>query len=191
MVRPSLLVALCGLLSGYAVADAPLANAVVIVIRHAEKPLEGDFLTPAGVARANAYPKFFKTLKIDGKPFHVDHIFASTDSKKSHRPRLTIEPTAKALNLDVDVRYPNKEYDALVKDLETHPYGKGIIISWHHGNIPKLLVSLGAPDTLIPDGKWPDQTFDWAVALKFDAAGKVIPKASKIIHEHLMPGDSK
>jgi len=170
---------------------APLANAIVLIVRHAEKPAEGDELTTAGTARAQAYARYFQNLKIDGKPFRVDHIFAAADSKNSHRPRLTVEPLGQALKLSVDVRFKNKDYEGLVSDLKTHPYGKDIVVCWHHGNIPKLLAAFGAPASLVPGGKWPEATYDWMIELKFDSDGKVIPTESKRIAEHLMPGDSK
>ena len=170
---------------------SPLANATVLVIRHGEKPAEGTGLTPAGEARAKAYVGFFKNLKVAGKPIHIDHIFATKDSKNSFRERLTVEPLGKALNLPLDLRFKNKAYGEMVKDIQTHNYGKGILICWHHGNIAPLVKSFGAAENLIPGGKWPDETFDWLVELKFDANGKLIPNQTKTIHEHLMPTDSK
>jgi hypothetical protein len=167
----------------------PLGNAVILVIRHAEKPDEGDWLTPAGVARANAYPTYFAHLKIDGKRFHIDHIFAAADSRKSRRPRLTVEPLGRALNMPIDHRFKNGDYQDLVNDLESHPYGKDIVVCWHHGKIPELIEALGAPASLFPTGKWPDDIFDQVIELKFDADGKLIPSQAKILHEHLMPGD--
>src|ERR1700722_2723870 len=74
-----------------------LANAVVIVIRHGEKPDDGTGLTPAGEARAKAYVKYFADYQVDGQPLHLDKIFATADSKSSFRERLTVEPLAKAL----------------------------------------------------------------------------------------------
>ena len=41
----------------------------------------------------------------------------------------------------------------------------------------------GNPDTLFPEGKWPDEVFDWVVLLETDGGGKVI--AQKLIKEHL------
>jgi len=172
-------------------ASSPLANATVLVIRHAEKPEEGTGLTPAGEARAKAYALYFHKLTIDGKPFRVNHIFATKDSKKSYRERLTVEPLGKAVNLAIDDRFKNNSFAELAEDLKTHPYGKDILICWHHGKIPELVQALGGPTTLIPGGKWPAATFDWVVELKFDPSGKIDLKRTKVIHEHLMPGDSK
>jgi hypothetical protein len=171
--------------------DSPLAGATVIVIRHAEKQPDGDGLTPAGIARAGAYPTFFKSLKVGGVPFRITHIVATHDSKHSARERLTVEPLAKGLHIEIDSRFKNGAFQELTSDLETHEYGKGIVICWHHGKIPALLSSLGAPPNLVPGGTWPTNTYDWMVELRFDAQGKLIPRDAKIVHEHLMPGDAR
>src|ERR1700739_189149 len=76
-------------------------NAVVLIIRHAEQPEQGDGLSPAGEARAKDYINVFKSLAIDGRPLKLDYIFAAADSRESRRPRLTVEPTAQALGLAV------------------------------------------------------------------------------------------
>jgi len=48
----------------------------------------------------------------------------------------------------------------------------------------KLLASLGAsPAAFLPNGRWPDDAFDWVVALRFDQEGHLIPSASRVIDE--------
>lgn len=174
------------------VAKSGLSNAVVLVIRHGEKPAEGDQLAPAGVRRAQAYVGYFKRYKIDGRPLHLDAIFATADSKNSARERLTAAPLAKSLGLKLDQRYANKEYGELADDLRAHSYGHEILICWHHGHIPDLLEALGAdPKRLLPGGKWPNSTFDWLVEIHYDANGRPIPGQTKVVHERLMPGDSQ
>jgi hypothetical protein len=61
-------------------------------------------------ARANAYVKNFKNLTIDGQPLKLDYLFAVADSRSSHHPRLTIEPTAKELGLTIDTRFKNQQF---------------------------------------------------------------------------------
>ena len=93
--------------------SSALTNAVILVIRHAEKPDTGDNLTPAGEARARAYAGYFKNFTMDGQPLKLDYLFAATDSAKSQRPRLTVEPTAKELGLKIDSRFSDKQPLAL------------------------------------------------------------------------------
>ena len=173
-----------------AAAKSGLANSVVLVIRHGEKPTSGTGLAPAGEARAQAYAKYFPSYRFNGKPFHVDYIFATADSKNSFRERLTVAPLASATKLKTDLRFKNKEYQALADAMRAKSYGKNIVICWHHGKIPVLLTALGADAAkLIPGGKWPDETFDWVIQLAYDKHGKIIPTQTARIPERLMPGD--
>lgn len=71
-----------------------LKNAVILVIRHAEKPDKGKHLSQAGKARANAYVDYFKNYKVNDKALKLESLFAAADTKGSHRPRLTLESTA-------------------------------------------------------------------------------------------------
>jgi len=147
-----------------------LVDTTVLIVRHGEKPAEGTDLTPAGVARANAYPAFFKKYHdMYGRRVHIDHIFATADSKGSHRERLTMEPLAKSLNLQLDLRFKNKQYGDLVDALKSKSYGHTVLICWHHGHIPDMLSAFGAqPAKLLPGGKWPEDHFDYVIELDFD-----------------------
>jgi hypothetical protein len=192
----SVLVALCLVPVAYASAanklgEQPclaLTNATILIIRHAEKPEVGFELTPAGVARAHAYVGYFEHFKIDDQPVTLDHLFCAADSKGSHRPRLTVEPIASALNLPLDNRFSAKDPAGLDAEIRSHPHGHTLLICWHHGAIPGVLESLGAdPTALLPQGKWPDATFDWVIELRYDTQGRL--HETHLIHEHLMPAD--
>jgi broad specificity phosphatase PhoE len=167
-----------------------LKNTVILVIRHAEKSDDGYELSADGEERAKAYINYFKDFTIDGKPLKLDYLFAAADSKESHRPRLTIEPTSKALGLALDTRFRSKNVQGLADEIKSEPHGKGILIVWHHEEIPALLRALGAdPDHVIPNAKWPGHVFDWLIQLRYDQNGQLIEV--KRINEKLMPGDSK
>src|ERR1700761_770641 len=119
--------------NAFAKDDFPaLKDATVLIIRHAEKPETGNYLNAAGVARAKAYVNYFKNLTLDGQPVKLTSIFAAADSKKSQRPRLTVEPTSEALGLPIDSRFSEKECDELAQDLAAKPHGNAILIAWHH-----------------------------------------------------------
>ncbi|MDR3460109.1 MAG: flagellar basal body-associated protein FliL [Verrucomicrobiae bacterium] len=168
--------------------SAALTNAVILVIRHAEKPASGHDLSPAGKVRATAYVNYFKNFTVAGQPLKLDYIFATADSKGSHRPRLTVEPTGKAFGLAVDSRFSDKDFQAQAEEIRSKPHGRAILIAWHHGQIPALLRALGAdPDKVIPNAKWPDDVFGWVIQLRFDADGRLVE--TKRINEHLMPDD--
>jgi len=197
--RLRILLTICLLLTGIAVSPSsltqshkPLANAVVLIIRHAEKPDSGTGLTPAGQQRAAAYVGYFEHYRIEGKPFKTSHIFATADTKKSHRERLTVEPYAQALGMKIDMRYKNADVADLAQDLASNDYGTAILICWHHGEIPALLTALGADaKALVPETKWPSDVFDRVIELHYDAQGKIDRAHCKMVLEHLMPGDEK
>ena len=171
--------------------DGPKDSAVLI-IRHAENPDSGRGLSPSGEQRADAYKHYFKKFTVDSRRLRPDVIFAAKDSKQSQRPRLTVEPFAKAAKLQIDTRFSSNQSAELAADLRATEQGKRILISWRHGNIPDLLLALGAnPETLLPHGKWPDPVYDWVILLRYDQDGRLIPTNTKRINEHLMPGDSQ
>jgi hypothetical protein len=164
----------------------PSSDAVILVIRHAEKPNEGSDLSAAGETRAEAYVNYFKNFKIDGQPLKLDYLFASRDSTASDRPDLTIAPTANALGLTIDSQYDNNQFQKLADDIQSRLRGKNILICWHHGNIPGLLQALGAnPDSVLPNGKWPSEVFGWLIMLRYDENGHLLE--SKRINENLSP----
>jgi hypothetical protein len=189
---------LCGLLAlaiptaifarSYAAKSGALQNAVILIIRHAEKPDDGSGLSAEGEMRAKAYVNYFKNLTIDGQPLKLDYIFAAADSKDSQRPRLTITPTSQALGLAIDSRFKDKNFQELAAEIQSRPHGKTILISWHHEEIPALLRALGAnPNQVIPNAKWPGDVFGWVIELRYDADGRLLE--TKRINEKLLPDD--
>jgi hypothetical protein len=167
-------------------------DSVVLIIRHAEDGASDRGLTLDGQKRADAYKDYFKNFTVDSKQLRPDVVFAAKDSKKSQRPRLTVEPFAKAEKLRIDTRFGNDQSAELAADLRATDQGKRILICWRHPYIPALLQVLGAnPNNFLPNGKWPGSVFDWVILLNFDQDGRLIPASSKRIKEHLMPDDSQ
>lgn len=168
--------------------SSPLTNAVILIIRHAEKPDSGYDLTPAGYKRADAYAGYFTNYTVDGKPLKLDYLFAATDSKGSHRPRLTLEPLSKATGLKIDTTFKSKDFKDLANALQSKSHGKNILICWHHEAVPQLAQALGAdPKQLFPDGKWPDDVYAWVIQLRYGPDAKLID--AQRIDENLMPDD--
>ena len=169
--------------------DGP-KNSVVLIIRHAEDGGKGQDLAPRGHERAEAYKNYFLDFAIDSKRLEPKAVFAAKDSKKSHRPRLTVEPFAKAAQLKIDTRFGNNQSADLAADLRANQQGKVILICWRHPYIPALLGALGAtPETFLPNGKWPGAVYNWVILLSFDQDGHLIPSSSRRTNEHLLPGD--
>jgi hypothetical protein len=171
--------------------DGP-KNSLVLIIRHAEDADSGHGISARGQQQAEAYKDYFLNFTADSKRMQPNVIFAAKDSKKSHRPRLTVEPFAKAAKLQIDTRFGNNQSAELAADLRATQQGKVILICWRHGNIPDLLGALGAkPESLLPRGKWPGRVYDWVILLSYDQEGHLIPSRTKRINEHLVPGDSQ
>jgi hypothetical protein len=170
--------------------DGP-KNSVVLIIRHAEDAGSGDGISPLGQERADAYKNYFLNFTVDSKRREPQAIFAAKDSSKSHRPRLTVEPFAKAAELRIDTRFGNNQSTELAAHLRANQQGKVILICWRHPYVPALLRALGAnPESLLPRGKWPGSVYDWVILLSFDQNGRLIPANTRRITEHLLPGDS-
>jgi hypothetical protein len=171
--------------------DGP-KDAVVLIIRHAEDGGTGRALAPRGEQRAEAYKNYFLKFTVDSKGREPQAVFAAKDSKQSHRPRLTVEPFAKAAELRIDTRFGNNQSADLAADLRANQQGKVILICWRHPYVPALLGALGAnPKTFLPKGKWPSRVYDWVILLSYDQDGRLIPSSSRRINEHLLPGDSQ
>jgi hypothetical protein len=167
-------------------------NSVVLIIRHAEDADSGDGISSLGQKRADAYKDYFLNFAVDSKRLETNAVFAAKDSKKSHRPRLTLEPFAKAAKLKIDTRFGNSQSADVAADLRANQQGKVILICWRHPYIPALISALGAdPKTFLPNGKWPGSVYNWVILLSFDQDGHLIPSSSRRIDEHLMPGSSQ
>ena len=153
------------------VAHDHLASNTVLIVRHAEKPLLGRDLTPIGQARAQAYIHYFEPFHDGGLNFRINALYAGADSADSVRPRLTLEPLSQATGLPLDSTVSTKDPVALVTLLRTTSHGNHPLVAWRHGSIPALLTAFGASPTLLPDSKWPNETYDWVIVLTFDSAG--------------------
>ena len=83
-----------------------------------------DDLAPRGHERAEAYKNYFLNFTVDSKRLKPAVVFAAKDSKQSHRPRLTVEPFAKAAKLRIDTRFGNNQSTELAAELRANEQGK-------------------------------------------------------------------
>jgi broad specificity phosphatase PhoE len=159
----------------------------VLIIRHAEKQDTSIHLSPEGQKRAEALPRLFVKSPDRPDPFPTPvFLFATKKSSNSNRPVETVTPLAKALDLDINDRFNDDEYDKLAHELLTNPRyaGKTVLVCWHHEKIPELAQSLKVQD--VPK-EWKGQVFDrvWAITYK-DGKAKL-----GIRHQALLPQDEK
>lgn len=120
----------------------------VYLIRHGEKPVEGDGLSAQGVQRAQCLRNVFgKTSK-----YNIGHIMAQTPKQpskagdvsiKRQRPLETVKPLANDLNLAVDTSCDRDDAEC-VKSVITSYTGTGnILICWEHKKLTDLVKALG------------------------------------------------
>lgn len=189
MMRPlltALLLALIATAPVQARTHDGLADATVLIIRHAEKPPHGRGLDARGVQRAQLYVDYFEHLRVDGHTLRPTRLIATADTAHSERPRLTLTPLAMAMHLPLDTRWRNDQVHVLVHALQAGPPQHVVLICWHHGRIPALLRAFGqTPAALLPHGRWPQQRFDWLLLLRFDAHGRLLASESRRRVEHL------
>lgn len=174
---------LSGRVQSFASSPPGIKNAVIFLIRHAEKPENGPLLSADGEKRAVKYVEYFKSLRLD-------RIFAADNSKNSQRSRDTVAPLAQAFQIKVNSSFKDRQIQELCSELKSGRYsGRNVLVCWHHGTMPEMLRALGAdPERLLPTGKWPSDVFGWLIELRFDKDGML---KARVINENLMPEDAK
>jgi hypothetical protein len=154
---------------GYGVAQEKTATLPhkILIIRHAEKQDDSVHLNPMGMERADKLHELFRESKDRPVPFPTpDFIFATKNSKGSHRPVETVTPLAEKLKLTVNSDYADDEFAKLAEHIFKHDKytGKTILICWHHGKAPELARALGAEK---PPKHWNPEVFDRVWELKY------------------------
>ena len=137
-------------------------------VRHGEKPGKGlGQLDCRGLNRALALPAFF--AKAFGRP---DAIFAPNPSVEKKdagvtyayvRPLATIEPTAIALGLPVNVEIGFADVEGLQKALEAPALAHALVfVAWEHRLVDvvarNLLAAHGGDPSAVPD--WKEDDYD-------------------------------
>ena len=163
-----------------------LRDAVILIIRHAEKSEVGPGLSAAGQAHVQGYIRYFQKTAAGSAAPKLSYVVAAADSTNSHRPRLTLQPLAQALGLDLELKFASQQSRELAQELTSRPHGKVILICWRHGKIPDLLQALGAkPNKLLPHGVWPEDDYRRAIELRYDQRGRLLPGGATLMAEGL------
>ena len=157
----------------------------VIIIRHGEKPEEGDNLSCAGLNRALALPTVLNRL-LPTPPDYTYVPLIGTDSRATSTSRMfqTVTPYAVQHNLIVNSDYVVDNAAGLAKALR-HKRGT-VLLVWEHDNIPEIAKKLGIKDPQ----EWPDADFDsiWTIAFSGGGAkGKAKHPALTKSRENIQP----
>lgn len=166
ILRLSLLVSVAALITNISFCQskdekAPLK---VIIIRHAEKPDDGDNLSCQGLNRALALPQvLYSKFRLP------DYIFVSSinTGKKTGTARMyqTIVPFAVKYNLKIDTKFDVGNEKGLCQSILKK--SGTVLIVWEHDNIPAIAQELGVTggDKKL---KWKGSDFDsiWIITFK-------------------------
>ena len=184
MARKVLMMAVVGLCAALPAQGKP---AQVILIRHAEKPPEGNELSQKGRERAAALAPYFL-----GRPEVVQFktpvaIYAQGLKKEDScadrwRPYKAL---AAALKLAVIDKYTHDEFPRMVEEILSRPEydGKMVLICWEHKAIPDMARAFGVKKP----PEWPGAVFDRTWIITFSADKK--PSLASL-PQKLMYGDS-
>jgi hypothetical protein len=163
--------------------------AQIVILRHGEKPANGNDLSPQGYQRANALPGLFKSdpaLLHFGTPAAV-YAMGPKGPDGTERPIETVTPLAQALGLTLQDQFDKKDIQDLVTEVMTDPKydGKMVVICWEHSTIPEIAQDFGAAN--VP-AVWLGNVFDRLWVLDF--TGNKVTKFQDLPQD-LLPGDSK
>ena len=174
---------LCLLLVGESLMAMP---SQILMIRHAEKPVSGNELSPKGWERAKLLPSLFE--RIEFKKFGMPTaLYAMTPSKPggSVRAIQTLRYVSEKLVLKINSDFTRDQVIEMVSEIKNERTydGKMIVICWEHKVLLDLAKALGVKEPL----DWPSQQFDrvWSLTYGIDNTVKF-----ENLPERLVPGDS-
>jgi hypothetical protein len=152
----------------------------VIIIRHAEKPDNGDNLSCKGFNRSLQLPAvLYSKFKLPNQIF----VPSVGNGKSTNQSRMfeTIIPFAVKYNLEINSKFDVTDTKDLASAItKTNGY---VLVVWEHNNIDNIVKALGADTKGI---KWSGNDFDsiWIINFK---NGKAILSFDK---ENLNPADA-
>jgi hypothetical protein len=133
----------------------------IILMRHAEKPLDGDNLSCAGLNRSMQLPKLFSGRF--GIPSYV-YVPALSEGKATKHARMfqTVIPLAIKYNLAINSKYKVGEVADLAKEVLQK---EGVVlIVWEHKGIIPIARALGVQQS---DLQWKQDDYDsiWVITI--------------------------
>jgi hypothetical protein len=144
----------------------------IVIIRHGEKPADGDNLNCRGLNRALALPRV-----LYGKFGVVSAIYVPSinggNSTKSGRMFQTATPYAVKYNLQINSSFDENDYKKIAK--EVYNRSGTVLMVWEHSSIAHLAKALGVKGNI---KDWPDGDFDsiWIITYK---DGKAVISSDK------------
>ncbi|MDB5270892.1 MAG: hypothetical protein JWP58_3932 [Hymenobacter sp.] len=148
-------------------AAAPPAPVLrIVIIRHGEKPAEGDNLSCAGLNRALALPAVLNRLM--PTPPNLTFVpVIGTNDKDTTRVRMlqTVMPYAVQHNLTINSDFMVENTKAFARQLRR--LRGTVLVVWEHNNIVDIANALGIENV----SDWPDTDFDSIWTISFSGGG--------------------
>jgi hypothetical protein len=163
--------------------------AQVILVRHGEKPADGNELSEQGCYRSFLISNFFWTHPIAsafGQP-EAYFAMAPNSSDGSIRAVQTLLPTAVAQGKVVNDPFVRDQTQEMAQQIlaDSSLEGKTVVVAWEHKHIVNLAAALGLPSD--PNvGDWPGKVFDQAWIINWvDGVARL-----QIVPEKVLPSDN-
>ena len=154
----------------------------ILMIRHGEKPISGDDLSPRGWDRARALPSLFSHRF--ARPVGL---FAQGPDAgaRSNRAVETLQFLGQDFGLAVNP-YGRDEYQNMVQEVMTNSAydGKFVVVCWQHAVLSNIAQAFGVNS--VPN--YPKNAFDRAWLITFDRSGG--QPTFNDLPQQLLPGDS-
>ena len=150
------------LITGNTYSQATTGALKVIIIRHGEKPNNGDNLNCQGLNRSQLLPAVIKS-KFGIPAFSYVPSLTADSATKHARMFQTITPLAAKYNLTINSKFNGKDSLGLAGDILKK---KGeVLVVWDHKMIVPIVHAFGITD---PQLKWNDDDYDsiWIVSFK-------------------------
>ncbi|MET9610465.1 hypothetical protein ABZZ17_36225 [Streptomyces sp. NPDC006512] len=170
-------------------------DALVMVIRHAEKPSAGDtgeddegnedpgFLAGRGRRRAEELPRLFTPARGATLPRPAALFATGGPAAAPARCKQTLAPLATALRLPVRSEFALGAEPALAH--AALAAGMPVLVCWEHTGLPRLVRALGAQEVLGVPATWPDR---YDLVWTFTRSRGTW--SFRELPQHLLPGDA-
>jgi hypothetical protein len=151
--------------------DIPNDKLKVVIIRHGEKPKNGDNLSCQGQNRALQLPAVLHQ-KINVPGYIYVPALKSDDSTKHSRMFQTISPFAIKYNVPINSKYSADENDKIAKSVFKKT--GTVLMVWEHSAIQPLASTLGVGNP----PQWEDADFDsiWMISYHDNKATLMMDK---------------
>lgn len=148
----------------------------IIIIRHGEKPKNGDNLNCQGLNRSLLIPDMI--VSKFGVPSFSYVPSVGVDSATKHaRMFQTITPLAVKYNLTINSRFNGKDSAGLANDIiKRHGV---VLVVWDHKSIVPIIHALGINDAEL---KWNDDDFDSIWIIQISNGKAVFIKDKEDLH---------